>query len=182
MAIKSLLPQGREAWILTGGIAGVVLLGVGLALGPVRNRFVVLHEATVLQEQALARNLAIVTPSAREAVEEDYRRYGALIMKQGSSDEENSAMMSEVDKLAGQNKVILTATKPLKGNKDADSESYAVEVEIESDMPALMGFVCALESSGQLLRVDRLTVDAKGGKNPSALHSTLLVSKVVTLP
>ena len=180
-AIQSLLPHGRNAWILAGGVVGIVVLGSALMLGPVRHKFESVNESISLQEKKLARNLAIVAPGARESVEKEYRRYGSLIKKRGSSDEENSAMLSEVDKLAGQNKVILSATKPKETRKDRDSESYVVEIEIEADMAALMGFLYGLEASPQLLRVDRLVLDAKGGKDPASMRGTMVISKVVTL-
>lgn len=181
MDAKSLLPHGRNAWILAGGVVGIIVFGLALVLGPIRHKSESLNEAISLQEKKLARNLAIVAPGARESVEKEYRRYGGMIKKRGSSDEENSAMLSEVDRLAGQNKVILSATKPKETRKDRDSESYVVEIEIEADMSALMGFVYALEASPQLLRVDRLVLDAKGGKDTASIRGTMVISKVVTL-
>lgn len=182
MAIKSILPQGRGAWIFSGGIVALVLSGMIIFLGPIRNRFEVLGDSKISQEQKLSRNLAIVAPAAREAVEADYRRYGNMITMQGSSEEENSKMLSEVDQLAVQTKVVLSATKPRETRKDRDSEAYAVEIEIESDMSALMRFLCAVESSPQVLRVDRLVVDARGAKDPSQVRCSLQISKVVTRP
>lgn len=167
--------------MLAGGVVGIVILGAVILMGPVRGRFHDLEEKIAVQETKLNRNLAIVAPTAREAVEKEFRRYGEVILKRGSSDEENSQMMSEIDTLAGLNKVILAATKPRDAKKEKDYEAYGVEIEIEADMAALMGFVYALEISPQLLRVDRLTVEAKGAKDPSALHGTLVISKIVTL-
>jgi Type II secretion system (T2SS), protein M subtype b len=181
MAITSLIPRGKDAWTLAGGVVGIVILGVIILMGPVKNRFHNLEEEISIQETRLNRNLAIVAPTAREAVEKEFKRYGEVIRKRGSSDEENSQMMSEIDKLAGLNKVILSATKPRDTKKEKDYEAYGVEVEIEADMTALMGFLYSVESSSQLLRVDRLVIESKGAKDPSALHGTLAISKVVTL-
>jgi Tfp pilus assembly protein PilO len=181
MAITSLIPRGKDAWILAGGVVGIVILGAVILMGPVRGRFHDLDEAIAVQEAKLNRNLAIVSPTAREAVEKEFRRYGEVILKRGSSDEENSQMMSEIDKLAGLNKVILSATKPRDTKKEKDYEAYGVEIEIEADMAALMGFVYAVESSSQLLRVDHMTVESKAAKDSTSLHGILTISKVVTL-
>lgn len=181
MTLTSLIPRGKGAWLLACGVVGVVVLGFVIVLGPVRTRFSELDESIGVQEAKLSRNLAIVAPTAREAVERDFRRYGEVIRMRGSSDEENSQMLSEIDKLAGLNKVVLAATKPRETRKDRDCEVYGVEIEIDADMSSLMGFLYALEASSQLLRVDRLVVDSKGGKEPTSLHGTLLISKVVTL-
>jgi len=167
--------------MLTGGVAGVGLLGVILAVGPVRRQFQDLDVAVVEQEKNLARNLGVLAPKPREAVEKDYNRVGSMIKMHGSSEEENSSMLSEVDKLAGQNKITLSATKPLKITANRDSEAYGVEIEIEATMPQLLGFVYAIETSAQLLRVDRLTLDSKGGKSSDSVRGTLVISKIVTL-
>jgi hypothetical protein len=181
MAITTLIPRGKDAWILVGGVVGIVILGAIILMGPVKSRFRNLEEEISVQETRLNRNLAIVAPTAREAVEKEFKRYGEVIFKRGSSDEENSQMMSEIDKIAGLNKVILSATKPRDAKKEKDYEAYGVEIEIEADMAALMGFLYSIESSAQLLRVDRLAIESKGSKDPSSLHGTLTISKVVTL-
>jgi hypothetical protein len=181
MAITSLIPRGKDAWILAGGVVGIVILGAVILMGPVRGRFHDLEEEIGVQETKLNRNLAIVAPTARDAVEKEFRRYGEMILKRGSSDEENSQMMSEIDKLAGLNKVTLSATKPRDAKKEKDYEAYGVEIEIEADMAALIGFIYAVESSSQLLRVDHVTVESKGAKDPTSLRGTLTISKVVTL-
>ncbi len=181
MAIATMIPRGKNAWILAGGVVGIVILGAVILMGPVRGRFRYLEEEIAIQEAKLNRNLAIVAPTAREAVEKEFRRYGEMIRKRGSSDEENSQMMSEIDKLAGLNKVTLSATKPRDTKKEKDYEAYGVEIEVEADMAALMGFLYAIESSSQLLRVDHMTVESKGAKDSTSLHGILTISKVVTL-
>lgn len=181
MAFKTILPQGKNAWILTVAVTGVVLLGVVIALGPVRNRFIEIDDAITAREKALGHNLAIVAPGPSEAVERDYQRCGDTIRIRGSSEEENSRMLSEVDRLAGETKVVLLATKPQETRKTPDSESYGVEVEIEADMAALMGFLYAVETSPQLLRVERLVLDSKAGKASASHRGTVLISKIVTL-
>jgi Type II secretion system (T2SS), protein M subtype b len=180
-SLKSLLPEGRNAWLLTGGITGVALMAVLLALGPIRHTFRELDVQVLDQEKKLAYNLGVLSPKPREAVEKDFNRFGSLIKMKGSSEEEKSSMLSEVDKLAGQNKIALSATKPLDIKPLRDCEMYAVEIEIEATMAQLLGFVYAVETSEQLLRVDRLTLDAKAGKGADSLRGTLVISKMVTL-
>lgn len=177
----SFLPKDRGSWSVWGALVGLILLGVVLAMGPIRSAFVKLDEAVVSQEKKLARNLGVLAPKTKEIVEKEYSRYGSVIKIKGSSEEENAMMLSEIDQLAGQNKVTLSATKPRDTKKDRDYEFYAVEVEIEANMAQLVGFVYALETSPQLLRVDRLAVDTKGGATPDSIRGTLVISKVVTL-
>ena len=178
--LKSILPKGKDVWIVVGGGFFVIVLLVGIMLGPIRGKFRYFEDETSIQEKTLARNLRILAPSARKAVEDEYRQYGARIQKKGSSDEENSQMLAELDRLAGESKLTLLATKPQKTKVERDSETYVVEIEVEAEMPALMGFVHGIESSVQILRIDRLVIDSKEGGS-SLVNGSLTVSKIVTL-
>ena len=181
MQLSILIPKGRNAWILIGGVLGVVLMGFAIVLGPVRLRLQDLDARIITQERKLARNLSVLTPKAKELVEKQYDRYGTVIRMKGSTEEESALMLSEVDRLAGQSKVTLLTTKPREPKKDGDSESYFVDIEIEATVAQLVSFVYAIETSAQLLRVDRLVVDVKGAKTADAVRGTLSISKVVTL-
>ncbi|MEI6168181.1 MAG: GspMb/PilO family protein [bacterium] len=180
IALKSILPKGKDGWIVVAGTVFVMLLLSGIALGPVRNKFHAMEGEVSAQEKKLARNLRILAPSARKAVEDEYRQYGLRIQKKGSSDEENSQMLAELDRLAGESKLTLLATKPQKTKVEPDFETYVVEIEVEAEMPALMGFVYGIESSAQILRVDRLVIDSKDGGS-AMVKGSLTVSKIVTL-
>ncbi|MEI6564556.1 MAG: GspMb/PilO family protein [bacterium] len=179
--MKSILAQGRGTWVFMVGVVLVVLLFVGVALGPIRSMIQKLDDEIVAQEKQLAVNLRILAPSAKKVVEAEYSRYGTRIQKKGSSEEENSQMLSELDTLAGQNKVKLLSTKPRKTKVESDFEAYSVEIEVEADMPLLMGFIYGVESSAQLLRIDRLVIDSKGGGESVSPRAALVISKIVTL-
>lgn len=179
IALKSILPRGKDIWILVSGIIAVMLLLVGIALGPVNNKFRELDDEISRQEKKLVRNLRILSPSARKAVESEYRQYGLRIQKKGSSDEENSQMLAELDRLAGESRLTLLATKPQKTKVEPDVETYVVEIEVEAEMPALMGFVYGIETSSQVLRIDRLVIDSKG-EGSALVKGALTVSKIVT--
>lgn len=178
--LKSKLPRGRDVWVIGGGVILVTLFLGGLVLGPIRGRFRALESDISTREQTLARNLRILAPSSKKAVENEYRQYGTRIQKNGSSDEENSQMLAELDRLAGQNKLTLLSTKPQKTKIDSDFETYVVEIEVEAEMAPLVGFLYGIETSSQLLRTDRLVIDSRGGGS-ATVRGTLTISKIVTL-
>ena len=180
--IKSLLPGDRRAWMLAGGVGGLVVLGVVLALGPISGKFRELDEEEAGQKRILDHHLRVIAPKPMGVVTNEYARYGTMLKMKGSSDEENSSMLSEVDRLAGENKVTLSATKPREQRiKDAYQENYAVTIEIEAALPQVMSFLYAVESSPQLLRVDSLSLESRTGKSADWVRGTLVISKVVTL-
>ena len=179
--IKKWLPGDRHSWILAGGVVGVAMLGLIIVVGPIRGSMRELNATVVEQERILAHHLGVLAPRSVSAVTNEYGRFGSTIRMKGSSDEENSRMLSEVDRLAGENKIGLSATKPSVTRKDSDTESYSVEIEVETSLSQLIGFIYAVESSPQLLRVERLILNSKGEKAVDVLHGNLLISKVVTL-
>lgn len=181
MNMRRLLPGDRNSWVLLAGGMGVAVLAVVIVLGPIRRAGHALNAATVEQERELAHHLGVLAPRSLAAVTNEYGRLGSTIRMKGSSDEENSRMLSEVDRLAGENKISLSATKPRESVKDSDKESYAVEIEFETSLLQLLGFMNALESSPQYLRVERMVLNAKGDKGGDLLRGNLLISKVVTL-
>ncbi len=180
IALKSILPRKRDAWMMLTGVVVVLLLVAGIALGPIRSKIHDLDADIANQEKKLAKNLRSLAPAARKTAESEYQQYGLRIQKKGSTDEENSQMLAELDRLAGASKLTLLATKPQKPVPDRDFELYAVEIEVEAEMPALLGFVYGIESSVQLLRIDRLVIDSKGGGS-AVVKAALTVSKIVTL-
>jgi Tfp pilus assembly protein PilO len=175
------LPRSGKTWGLVGGVVLVVVIGVGVGLGPVRKRFNQINETIGEREKKVVDNLRILAPATRDAVTKEYSECGELIKKRGSSAEENAAMLSEIEKLASGVGVSLSATKPREPKTEPDFERYEVEMEVEAEMEKIIRLVHAVESSSQVLRVERLTIDSKKSGNRVALRAGLLVSKVVTL-
>ena len=175
-----LTSRDRVAWAVAGFLV-LLLMVVIIVMGPIRREFSRLDENAANQERELTSNLRLLSKGSEESVKRDYSRYGNYIKKTRSTAEENAAMLAEIEDLASRNKISLAATKPHDVHPDKDFEEYAVDVEIEADVLKIMGFLYALESSPQLLRVDRLVLDSKAAKEPGVLKGSLTVTKVVTL-
>ena len=171
----------RKAVTYAGLVLAAGVVAAGVVLGPVRGLFRKAGEAIVVQEKQMARNLRVLAPASKDVVVRDYRQYGDALRKKGSTADESSSMVAEVEMLATQAKIALGATKPRDAHLDRDYEQYAVEVEFEAPMAQTVAFLYALENSPQMLRVDRLVLDAKGAKSPGTLKATMNVSRVVTL-
>jgi len=177
----SVLLQDRAALIHAGLVLAAVVVAAVIALGPVRGIFRNTDEAIVVQEQKMARNARILSSKSKDVVVRDYRQYGDSLRKKGSTSEESSAMVAEVEMLATQAKIALSATKPRDPHPDRDYEQYAVELEFEAPMAQAVTFLYAVENSPQMLRIDRMVLDAKGAKSAGMLKASVTVSRVVTL-
>lgn len=177
----SVLLQDRAALTHAGLVVAAVLVAAGIALGPVRGLFRKTDEAIVVQEKNMARNLRVLSPISKDVVVRDYRQYGDALRKKGSTAEESSAMVAEVEMLAAQSKIALSATKPRDPHPERDYEQYAVDLEFEASMTQTVTFLYAVENSPQMLRVDKLVLDSKAARAPGTLKASVIVSRVVTL-
>jgi len=181
MSFASLIHRGQKPWIFLAAVVFVVLMGLGIVMGPVRGRFQGLDESIVVQEKKAARNLRVLSPASKESAISEYQAIGNSIPRRGSPAEETSSMLAEIEKHATEIGVVMTATKQREPKQEKDFEVYQVEIEIESDMKQLVSFLYGVESSVQMLRVERVALDLKGGGERGAFRGSLLVSKVVTL-
>jgi Tfp pilus assembly protein PilO len=180
-ALTRWMPRGGKAWGLVGGVVVTILAGVGIGLGPVRKRFEQQDETIVAREKEVARNLRILAPMSRDAITREYAEYGEMIKKRGSTAEENAAMISEIEKTATGIGLSLSATKPHEAQVKGDYERYEVEIEVDAEMAQIIRLIHAVESSAQILRVEKLTIDSKKNGSVVSLRAGMLISKVVTL-
>lgn len=163
-----------------GSLVAIVVLAL-IALGPLRGQFRALDEKIGEAEKKMARNLRVLSPAAKDVVVRDFRLYGETLRKKGTTAEESAALLAEVEMLAAQSKIALSSTKPSEPRIDSDCESYAVTVEFEGDMAQVVGFLYAVETSPNMLRADRFSLDAKGARAQGTLKCALVVSRLVTL-
>lgn len=184
MSLKAWLSNvspDKETSILVAAFIGVFALGLVVAVGPVRKEFDEVDAAIAGSEKTVARNFRLLKPASVDTVQSEYRRHGEYLARKGSTEESNAAMLAEIERIAGECKIVMARTTPRKPVVDRDSEEYAVELEIESDMEQAIRFLHSLETSSQVLRVDNVTLDSKGAREPGVLKGSLLVSRVVTL-
>ena len=175
------MPHGGKSWGLAGGLVFAVLAGVGIGFGPVRKQFEQIDETIVEREKEVARNLRILAPASQAAINKEYAECGEIIKKRWSTAEENAAMLAEIERVASGVGVSLSATKPREVRIERDYERYEVEMEVDADMGQIIRLIHAVESSSQVLRVEKVTIDSRKTGTAVVLKAGVLVSKIVTL-
>ncbi len=180
-ALTRWMPRGVKAWGLVAGVVFTILAGVGIGLGPVRKRFEQLDETITMREKEVARNLRILAPTSKDAITREYAEYGEMIKKRGSTAAENAAMLSEIEKTATEVGLSLSATKPREAQVKRDYERYEVEIEVDAEMSQIIRLIHAVESSPQVLRVEKVAIDSKKSGSAVSLRAGMLISKVVTI-
>jgi Tfp pilus assembly protein PilO len=179
--LAAVVPRSRAAWVLLGGGVLAMAVGAGVVLGPVRNAFALADESIARQEDKLVRNLRMIAPASKDEVVKAYSGFGSAVAKQGSTAEGRAAMLAEIEKEASDSGVALSATKPREPRVEKDFEEHQVGIDVEGNMKSIVRFLYGIESSPQLLRVEKLVLDAKAGGEAGVLRGSLVVSKLVTL-
>ncbi len=119
---------------------------------------------------------------ARDRIERRYAAYEDFLAAQKLSDEEvDAVMLGVMDSLASQSSVAITNVKPLGAKDEGQYKKFTIRVSAESSMVNLMKFVYDLQSSKQLLKVERMTLRAKARKS-DIIQATLHVTKINILP
>jgi len=154
---------------------------VVIVAGPVRQGFLGLDETILKREKQVAQNLRILEPASKDAVLRQYADFGELLKKRGSTAEENAAMLAELERIGSGEGISFSATKPREPKVELDYEQYGVEMEFDADMARIIRFIYAVESSPQLLKIEKLALDSIRSGAAGALRAGISISKVVTL-
>lgn len=117
----------------------------------------------------------------REEILSFYEQYAKDVKIKGASDEEAIAnFLSNVESLARKSSVLINDVKP-KPTKDFDNyKKFSFDLEIDGSIDNITKFIYELESSSEAIKVERLQISVKTGKD-DILKADLTISKL-TMP
>jgi Tfp pilus assembly protein PilO len=105
-------------------------------------------------------------------------KYIQFLTKTRSTDEEATTILKEIEAIANDNSMYIVDLKPIGFRDSAQMKKYMVSITCEGQMGNVFGFMYNLESSPQLLRVERCEIVPKS-KESSIASSTLMISKII---
>ena len=168
--------SARERAIFYGVVAVVAAVaGERFIYQPTVARLHELDEEILATEGQVRRNLREI--ATRETVRAAYEQYATHAASAGSDEEEMARLLGEIEGLAGTSGVSLLDVRSRPASVTELGKHYPVEIEAETGMAALMGFLHGLQSSKNLLRVKQLRVTPKEGRGPVKVH--LLIHETV---
>lgn len=173
--LSKLSKRQRTLLYVTAAIVGVALLE-RLVYSPVGDRLNELDQEILAKETQLRRNLKNV--AAGDEVRKAYLPYMAYASPAGSDEETIGGVLKEIEELARKSGLALGNVRPKPATKIDVGKQYPVEVELETEMSRLIKFIHGLHASKQLLRVNQLRLDPKGGRGPQ-VKVYLLINKSV---
>ena len=162
-------------------------LGVGLAvvslamldrmvIGPLNAKFHKLNQEIRIVELDLCRDLRNLDEKA--AITKEFQNYARYMGQVGSDEEEMAGFLREIENLAQKSAIRMLDVKPQMPRSQDLPKQYAVEVEAEGDMPAIVMFLHQLDTSNSLLRSEKIILKLVQ-KDKSSLRASIRVTKIV---
>ncbi|MBL7155677.1 MAG: type 4a pilus biogenesis protein PilO [Candidatus Omnitrophica bacterium] len=141
---------------------------------PIRNRMQKLNQEVSLSEKELARYLYNL--EQEKTVTKEYGDYIQYVKEAGSDEEETAKALGEIETLARKSGLCMVDIKPYAPKATGFYKEYIFEIEAETDMESLISFLHQLDSSPQLLCVEKLRLSLKetGG---SAIKASIVITK-----
>jgi hypothetical protein len=117
----------------------------------------------------------------KEIIEKLYSEYMKYFHAEKLTPEEESAIaLSNIEKLARDANVHITNIKPLTTKSFGNYNKFTFRVTTESQISELAKFIYNLQSSDQLLKIERMVLRAKEHQ-PNTIKAILHVTKISVL-
>jgi len=169
----------REKIVFYAATAAVSLtLADRLLLAPVTRKIEMQTIETQNKESDIKRMSFILAQKDRIVAES--AKYITFLTKAKNSDEEATTILKEIEAIANNNSMYIVDLKPM-GFRDAvQMKKYVISITCEGQMENVFGFMYNIESSPQLLRIERCEIVPKS-KESSIASCGLVISKIIFL-
>lgn len=127
--------------------------------------------------EKLAKLQALV--ERREEIDMGYRQVEGAVTVSQNEHEPKVTLLKEVEKLARESGLEVTAVKPTSPRKEGVFDRYGVQLNARSENHNLVEFLQAIQRPEHLLNAERITLVA--GRSRPTLTLTLVVTKLVKL-
>ena len=135
-----------------------------------------LRQQVNAKQVRLARNLEVI---AREpAVEQEFSRYQNFIFPKTSDEKQIAKLLKEVERIARESRVHITNMAPRGKERIGFYERFAINLEVEAQMPELTKFIFALENSPFLFKAETIKISLKSSQ-AKTLKCDLLLTKIL---
>lgn len=157
-------------------VVTLAAIGYNFVIEPLVSRWKTLkdeireNEVLFTKHRRILRNKDVIT-----RLNAEYSRY---LQKKLLTPEEDSAIaLSNIEKQASGANVRITNIKPLAVKKLENYNKFTYRVSAESGMGELTKFIYNLQSSEQLLKVERMVLRAKE-RDPKTIKAMLHITKI----
>jgi len=112
-----------------------------------------------------------------KSINSDYERAAASLKMSGTTEEEMAKFLTEIESLANSAGVHINEIKPLPTKKLDLYRKFYADLELEGEMAQISRFMRSVQTSPNLLAIDKLSLSSKqGGSN--LLLCRIVISKM----
>ena len=168
----------REKKILYGVVSLLVLVfGYHGIWRPLTAKFSDL-DSEIFAAQMKLRKAKIFIRQKDEIFEESKKYANLAQLDAGTDEEEIARLLNLIEQTARKAGISLSDVKPEQMRSDKSLKRYVVQLNTESNLEQLIGFVYELEHSSQVLKIEKINTNPKEEKS-TVLRSTITVTRVV---
>jgi hypothetical protein len=160
------------------GIFVLIALFDRLMIAPISAKLQSLDKQIAEKKAGIKVDLRIL--GEKERIELESAKYKSFFTREGTAEEEMSALMKEVETLANKSTVYLLDMKPGAVKDSATFKQYTVTLNCEGELKRLIEFMYAIETSRKLLKTDKLQISLKS-RESDTLKCNLSISKIILL-
>lgn len=114
----------------------------------------------------------------RQVIQREYDNYALLNKMTGSETKEMSKLMTAIESFKNSSSVRMLEYKPSPVKDEHFCKRYTVELEVEGDANQISRFLYEIQTSDQLLKVDKFQISTKGGAT-DLLKCRISASKIL---
>lgn len=144
-------------------VAGASLL-YGYAIEPLATRWIELHDRARKAESELAQLQDLI--EHRDAIEREHARLKNAVTTGASEQELQVSLFNEVDKLARDCGLELSAVRPLAAKKETGFSRYGLELQVHCEGHELVKLLQRMQDQEHLLHIDHLSMAVGPGTPP----------------
>ncbi len=169
--------SSREKYILY-----IVILVVAVSLiyiiliEPLVTRWSNVNSRIELIKAKLQKSLSLMKDKSK--IEAEYNNFTQKLKQSPSDEQEITIVLDELEKAARRSSLRITSMRPKPARQKEHYRQFEVEIETESDMSSLMRFIYDIKNSPQLIKVDKLNLNARGGQKAVVIRAAMLISKI----
>ena len=169
--------SSREKYILY-----IVILVVAVSLiyiiliEPLVARWSNVNSRIELIKAKLQKSLSLMKD--RSSIEAEYNSFTQKLKQSPSDEQEITIVLDELEKAARRSNLRITSMRPKPAKQKEHYRQFEVEIETESDMSSLMRFIYDIKNSPQLIKIDKLNLNTRGGQQAVVIRAAMVVSKI----
>lgn len=173
--MRALRPREKHMLALTLAVVGSALLYIE-SIEPRWRRAAELHSQLEFAEKELEEARSLV--EHREAIQSRSADLQKQIASSGAESDEVKSLLEEVERLAAGASLTTQSLRPQKSRDLGLYRMLSVELTAEGSPQHLARFLHAMRGSKQLLRVDRVQVDAM--REAGRVKTEMLITKILS--